>query len=115
MLLLFLAFVFAIIEFSWAAAQNNEVRHAAGEGARAAAVGQDVNAAVCDGLSLVRPGDVTISYVTGANYANGGGTRTLTVSADFRSLTGLLDGVNLSSEHALYAEPGTGSSPSGGC
>jgi Flp pilus assembly protein TadG len=108
---LLLLLVLGIIEFGFALAQMNEVRHGAREGARYAAVSRpdydggggvgdnaDVLAATCDSISL--PGatvSVELSY-TDSN-GNGGAERleygTVTVSAAIDSLSGvpMLDGV----------------------
>ena len=54
---LFLVLVFGIIEFSFAFAQNNELRNLAREGARIATVqsisSQDITDQLCSGISLI--------------------------------------------------------------
>lgn len=100
--------LFGIIEFGYLFGQFNEVRHAAREGARYAAVSrpdidgvggvgdnQDVIAAVCDSINL--PGTtVEISLSGGPDRLTYG---TVTVTADVGSLSGVpLMGVFLPDE-----------------
>jgi hypothetical protein len=87
--------LFGMIEFGWLFGQFNEVRHAAREGARYAAVSRpdldgggagnsDVVKAVCDSINL--PGATVLVSLSGGtdrlDYA------TLTVDADVGSLSG---------------------------
>lgn len=88
-----------IIEFGWFFGQFNEIRHAARDGARFAAVStpdldgdadfdeDDVVTAVCDALNLAGSGrvDVDIQQVTGDQI---GDTATLTITVDTPSLSG---------------------------
>jgi Flp pilus assembly protein TadG len=112
----FLILVFGVIEFSYAFAQNNEIRHVAREAAREASVepSADTIALVCDNLALIRPGDVLNISVT-PNSATAGDSATIEVSANYSTLTGFFDGmfagVTLETSHQFYVEqPTTGSS-----
>ena len=112
-ILLFLTFVFAIIEFSWAAAQNNQIRHVAGEGARTAAVGGNVSEAICGNLSIVSA--ATYSFAAGQTLPDGEVMQVLTVSTPFNSLTGLIpEGGTVTAEHSFYVEPLERGLPTGG-
>jgi hypothetical protein len=111
--MLFLTFIFAIMEFSWAAAQNNQIRHVAGEGARAAAVGRTVDNAICGNLSLVT--SVSYTFAPGQTLPDGERMQVLTVRTPFDSLTGLIpEGWDLSAEHSFYIEPAAGVLPASG-
>ena len=109
----FLLLVFGIIEFSYAFAQNNEIRHVAREAARDASVDPsgDPVGQVCGGLALIDPSDV-ISITK------------IEVSAQYSTLTGAFDGVlagtTLRTSHQFFVEqPTTGGLTSwtsgGGC
>lgn len=88
-----------VIEFGWLFGQYNEIRHAARDGARFAAVSEpdldadadfdedDVLTAVCDALNLAGSGsvDVDLQQVTGDQI---GDTATLTLTMDTPSLSG---------------------------
>ncbi len=88
-----------IVEFGWLFGQFNEIRHAARDGARFAAVStpdldgdtdfdeNDVLTAVCDALNLAGSNtvDVEITQVTGDQI---GDTATLKVTMDTPSLSG---------------------------
>lgn len=88
-----------VIEFGWLFGQFNEIRHAARDGARFAAVSEpdldadsdfdedDVLTAVCDALNLASSGsvDFELQQVTGSEI---GDTATLTLTMDTPSLSG---------------------------
>ncbi len=99
----FLAMIFAIMEFSYAATQNAEIRHAAEEGACAAAVGQAAGPMICGSLVVVD--GATYSFAGGQDFPNGGTMRILQVTAPYQSLTGLVPSGTVSSEHSVYVEP----------
>lgn len=121
----FLLLVFGIIEFSYAFAQNNEIRHVAREAARDASVDPsgDPVGQVCGGLALIDPSDV-ISITVTPSRASAGDTATIEVSAQYSTLTGAFDGVlagtTLRTSHQFFVEqPTTGGLTSwtsgGGC
>ncbi len=66
---LLLLLVLGIVEFGWVFSQNNDVRHGAREGARAAAVNLGgpaiLGAAACDSMDLTSP--VTVEFTDGAS------------------------------------------------
>ncbi len=120
---IFLMLVFGVIEFSYAFAQNNEIRHAARDAAREASVDPAANPIilVCDSLALIRPEDV-ISITVTPSTASAGDSSTIEVSAAYSTLTGFFDaafaGTTLETSHQFYVEQPTGggsaSWPSGG-
>ena len=85
---LLLLLVLGIIEFGWLFSQNNDVRHGAREGARAAAVNLGDNAtlraATCDSMDLTSP--VEVAFTDGSGVGTYG---TVTVVATPSSLSGL--------------------------
>jgi hypothetical protein len=85
-----------VVEFGWLFSQNNDVRHGAREGARAAAVNAGTNATLrsitCDSMDLTSP--VTVEFTDGPALsgipAGGIGTYgTISVIATPSSLSGL--------------------------
>ena len=85
--------LFGIMEASWAFAQQNDVRHGAREGARAAAVNfgdtTAVGQAVCDRMDIVNPSSgvkVTLTPLTASGEV--GGLATVRVEANVQTLTG---------------------------
>jgi hypothetical protein len=87
---LLLIMLLGIIEFGWLFSQNNDVRHGAREGARAAAVNTGDNAALhiatCDSMDLTSP--VSVRFTDGTGGAAGSmGEVEVTATPD--SLTGL--------------------------
>jgi len=99
---LLLALLFGLIEFSWAFAQVNDVRHGAREGARAAAVDigdvATIGQEVCERVDVVRPAQnvrVTLAQVATSPSVVGEGSvgaiGQITVKADLDTLTGLFD------------------------
>jgi Flp pilus assembly protein TadG len=87
---LLILLVLGIVEFGWLFSQNNDVRHGAREGARAAAVNLGSNAtlhtAACDSMDLTSP--VTVQFTDSAN-GEPGEYGTVSVTASPNSLTGL--------------------------
>lgn len=87
---LLILLVLGIVEFGWLFSQNNDIRHGAREGARAAAVNEGDNAALhaltCDSMDLTSP--VTVQFTDGASGAIGD-TGTVEVVATPDSLSGL--------------------------
>lgn len=89
---LLILLVLGIIEFSWAFAQNLNVRHGAREGARLAAVDFiPLVAETCDRMRLVTGATVTIAgtEINGAAGIGQGDEVTVTVDAPIGELTGL--------------------------
>jgi Flp pilus assembly protein TadG len=90
---LLILLVFGIIEFSWAFAQNLNVRHGAREGARLAAVDfTPLVAETCSRMDIVSGASVTIA----GTDLNGGGVDVgdevaVTVSAPLNPITGLFN------------------------
>ena len=90
---LLILLVFGIIEFSWAFAQNLNVRHGAREGARLAAVDfTPLVAETCSRMDIVSGASVTIA----GTDLNGGGLDVgdevaVTVSAPPNPITGLFN------------------------
>lgn len=118
---LFLLLVFGIIEFSYAFAQNNEVRHAARETGREAGVEGDaatVSGLLCSTFALVDPDQVVYRF-TAVSAAPGGlgGVAEVTVRATYQTLTGFFDsifaGTTLESLHNFYVEQGVVDSGAG--
>ncbi len=112
-ILVFMMIALAIMEFSFAFAQNNEIHHAAREGARAAAVGCDGAAVASGSLAMLNPADVAIS-VTGTQGEEGS-TGTIHLTTTYQPITGffnpIIGGVPLSSDLTFYIErelPGSG-------
>lgn len=111
---LFLTLVFGIIEFSYALAQHNELRHVVREASRVASVDAtaDVQSLICDGFALIDTADATyqVSGVTPAS-AGPGGLSEVRARVNYRTLTGLFDpmfaGVTLDSAHKFYVEQAT--------
>ncbi len=87
---LLIILLLGIIEFGWLFSQNNDVRHGAREGARAAAVnlGNDgaLHTVTCDSMDLTSP--VEVEFTDGAGGAIGT-YGTVTVTATPSSLSGL--------------------------
>ncbi len=125
---LLIVLLFGVIEASWTFAQMNDVRHGAREGARAAAVDVGdlcgvggIGELVTDRMDIVLPTqNVNVILTPGAtNPANPGegsvgGSAQITVTADLKTLTGLLDpffgGKTLASTIEFRLEqPATGS------
>jgi Flp pilus assembly protein TadG len=93
---LLLVVLFGIIEFSWAFAQQNDVRHGAREGARAAAVDTgdtaNIGQLVCDRMDIVNPADgVTVVLTPVSADGATGGLATIRVEANIQTLTGFFD------------------------
>lgn len=116
----FLLLVFGIIEFSYAFAQNNEIRHVARDAAREMSVdpGASPTALVCGNLALIRAEDVIAISVTPGS-ASAGDSATIEVSASYSTVTGFFDaalaGLTLDTSHQFYVEqPTTGGSSSWG-
>lgn len=112
---LFITMSLAIMEFTFAFAQNNEIHHAAREGARAAAVGCDGVAAANASLSILDPADVSVVVVNGTPTADAGSTGTVHLSTTYQPITGFFDamigGASLTSDLTFYSErilPGSG-------
>jgi Flp pilus assembly protein TadG len=88
---LLILLVLGIVEFGWLFSQNNDVKHGAREGARAAAVNQGDNALLlartCDSMDLTS-NIVTVQFTDGAN-GEVGDAATVSVVATPASLTGL--------------------------
>ena len=94
-----LLLLLGVIEFGWLFGEYNELRHAAREGTRFAAVSvpdldgdsdfdeDDVVTAVCDALNLASSGsvDIQIAQITGDQI---GDTAELTITIDTPSLSG---------------------------
>ena len=98
---LLLALVFGIIEASWAFAQQNDVRHGAREGARAAAVDigdtNTVGQAVCDRMDVVNPAQgITVTLIEDPGtptVSEPGAIGTIRVEANLQTLTGFFPGL----------------------
>lgn len=111
---LFLTLVFGIIEFSYALAQHNELRHVVREASRVASVdaAADVQSLICDGFALINTADATYQ-VTGVSPAPGGpgGLAEVRTQVTYRTLTGFFDamfaGTTLDSAHNFYVEQST--------
>lgn len=99
---LFLVLIFGIIEFSFAFAQNNELRNLAREGARIATVqsisSQDITDQLCSGISLIDRG--TFGFKVDGVDGNGsdptgsqGAIGEAYAEVQLRTLTGFFDGV----------------------
>lgn len=87
---LLILLLLGIIEFGWLFSQNNDVKHGAREGARAAAVNLGDNGALhshtCDSMDLAS--DVTVEFTDSAN-GEIGETASVAVIATPSSLSGL--------------------------
>lgn len=87
---LLLLLLLGIIEFGWLFSQNNDVRHGAREGARAAAVNlgdnATIRAAACDSMDLTSA--VTVEFTAPAS-GDAGDYGTVQVVASPDSLSGL--------------------------
>lgn len=95
---LLLVLLFGIIEASWAFAQQNDVRHGAREGARAAAVdigdAAAVGQVVCDRMDIVSPAEgVTVDLTPLTASGSTGGLATIRVEANVQTLTGFFPGL----------------------
>jgi Tfp pilus assembly protein PilW len=109
---LLLILLFGIIEASWAFAQQNDVRHGAREGARAAAVNVGDVAAVgqrvCDSMDVVNPAEgVVVTLTPLSTSGSTGGLARIRVDAGLQTLTGFfgsLFGGNVSSEVEFRTE-----------
>lgn len=90
---LLLIVLFGIMEASWAFAQQNDVRHGAREGARAAAVEvaslATVGQIVCDRMDIVNPSEgVTVSFTSLSGDGSTGSLASIRVDANLQTLTG---------------------------
>jgi hypothetical protein len=111
---LFLILVFGIIEFSYALAQHNEIRHVIRAAARVASVDAAAapGAMICTGFDLIPSSDVTYE-ITGVSPATGGpgGIAEVIATAPYRTLTGFFDtmfaGTTIDSRHNFYVEQQT--------
>lgn len=87
---LLILLLLGIIEFGWLFSQNNDVKHGAREGARAAAVNAGDNTALhnrtCDSMDLAS--DVTVEFTDSAD-GEIGDTASVSVIATPSSLSGL--------------------------
>ena len=90
---LFILLVFGIIEFSYATAQNNEIRRITREATRELGVNPTANALtlVCNGFDLIDPANVRVALTTAGAVT--GETAELDVIARYRALTGFFDGM----------------------
>lgn len=86
---LLILLVLGIVEFGWLFSQNNDVKHGAREGARAAAVNladtTGLRTVVCDSMDTAS--NVTVEFTGGGGVI--GDTATVTVIASPSSLSGL--------------------------
>lgn len=109
---LLLIILFGIIEASWGFAQQNDVRHGAREGARAAAVDVGgtavIGQTVCDSMDVVNPASgVTVQLTPLSASGSTGGLASIRVDANLQTLTGFfgsLFGGNVSSEVEFRTE-----------
>lgn len=114
---LFLILIYGIIEFSFAFAQNNELRALAREGARIAAVqsisSQDITDQLCDRIQLLDAASFGFKADgaddNGASPAGSQGSiGEVYAEASVRTLTGFFDGalsgVSLTSTSRFYVE-----------
>jgi len=116
---LLLILLFGIIEASWAFAQQNDVRHGAREGARAAAVNvgdvATVGQRVCDSMDVVNPAEgVTVTLTPVSASGSTGGLARIRVDAGLQTLTGFFGGLfggNVSSEVEFRTEQPADSDP----
>lgn len=87
---LLILLLLGIIEFGWLFSQNNDVKHGAREGARAAAVNAGDNTALhnrtCDSMDLASDVTVQFTTITGTEI---GDTASVSVVATPSSLSGL--------------------------
>jgi Flp pilus assembly protein TadG len=91
---LLLLLVLGIVEFGWLFSQNNDVRHGAREGARAAAVSlggnATIRAAACDSMDLAS--SVTVEFTDSASGEAGEyGTVEVIASPDSLSGAGFIE------------------------
>jgi Flp pilus assembly protein TadG len=89
---LLILLVFGIIEFSWAFAQNLNVRHGAREGARLAAVNfTPLVTETCNRMDIVSGAQITIAgtEINGTSGYGPGDEVTVTVDAPVQPITGL--------------------------
>lgn len=116
---LLLVILFGIIEFSWAFAQQNDVRHGAREGARVAAVdagdAATVGQMVYDRMDVVNPAEgVTVVLTPVSSSGSTGGLATIRVDAGIQTLTGFFDpllGDTVSSEVEFRTEQPSSGDP----
>lgn len=116
---LLLVLLFGIIEASWAFAQQNDVRHGAREGARAAAVdfgdAAAVGQLVCDRMDVVNPSQgITVDLTPLTADGSTGGLATIRVESSVQTLTGFfptLFGGTVSSEVEFRTERPATSDP----
>ena len=113
---LFLALIFGIIEFSYAVAQNNEIRHVSREATRELGVNPSADAMtlVCGGFDLIDPSDALVSLDAAGVVA--GDSAELAVDVTYQTLTGFFDamfvGVHLETAHRFAVDqPFGGGSP----
>lgn len=97
---LFIVLLFGIMETGWLFSQHMEVRHSSREAARIAAVSSpdgngggfdatDIRDRVCDTTGL--SGDTLTKIALTSTGADIGDNATVEITADYQSLTGLLD------------------------
>lgn len=111
---LFLVLVFGIMEFSYAFAQHNEIRHVIREAVRVASVDAAAapGALICSGFELIPSSNVTYE-ITGVSPATGGpgGISEVIATAPYQTLTGFFDtifaGATIDSRHNFYVEQQT--------
>ncbi len=111
---IFLTLVLGIMEFSYALAQHNEIRHVVRDAARAVAVdaAADPETLICDAFNLV-DGSGASYDITGVSIApqGPGGTAEMMVTVPYQTLTGFFDGAfsgtTLDSTHNFYVEQAT--------
>ncbi len=113
---LFLILVFGIIEFSYAFAQNNEIRHVAREAARVATVDDAPTAQslICNDFDLINSDVVEYRISAPLELTDpqaSGGTAEVELRAPYQTLTGFFDGAlagaNLESLHNFFVEQAT--------
>ncbi len=113
---LFLVLVFGVIEFSYAFAQNNEIRHVARAAARVATVdgAPTAESLICEDFDLIDGSVVEYRIsapVTLADPLASGGTAQVELRAPYQTLTGFFDdalaGANLESQHNFFVEQAT--------
>jgi Flp pilus assembly protein TadG len=90
---LLLLLLFGIMEASWAFAQQNDVRHGAREGARAAAVDtlslNDAVVAACDSMDIANPAEgITVTFTSWSGDGTTGSRASIRVEANIQTLTG---------------------------
>ncbi len=95
---LVLALIFGIIEFGWAFAQVNDLRHGAREAARLAAVEDEwdvptIASEVCSRMDIGPTPPVTIALGPVSGAGSRGSTGAVNVTQTYASLTGFFDGL----------------------